>query len=143
MRVILFIWIGLSVGVWAGLSRSGTGIVTDSVTQLQWQDDYSDNGGQIQQLDWKGAIEYCEALDLGGYSDWRLPNKNELLSIVDYTKANPAISSAFQNTASSDYWTSTTNENSTSTAWDISFFNSRLVHGYKFNSSYIRCVRGN
>lgn len=30
------------------------------------------------------AIEYCENLELGGFTDWHLPNINELLSLRDY-----------------------------------------------------------
>ena len=31
----------------------------------------------------------CGSLNLGGYSDWRLPTKKELMSIVDYSIPYP------------------------------------------------------
>ena len=40
---------------------------------------------------WEQAFTYCENFTLGGYSDWRLPNRNELQSIVDYSRYNPSI----------------------------------------------------
>lgn len=46
--------------------------------QLMWT--LKDNGHDIN---WKGAQQYCQGLQLGGYSDWRLPHLVELESIVD------------------------------------------------------------
>ena len=69
-------------------------------------------------------MTYCENLTLpaGGYSDWRLPNRNELQSIVDYSRYNPAIDTTyFPGTVASYYWSSTTYAYSTSIAWNVYF----------------------
>ena len=34
-------------------------------------------------IDWEGAIAYCEELDLGGFTDWRLPAIEVLESLYD------------------------------------------------------------
>jgi len=132
--------LGLSAFLFADFSRSG-GVVTDSATSLQWQDDYSDNGGSIKTTSWTTAIDYCEALSLGGHTDWRLPNKNELLSIVDYGTYNPAISPIFQNTSSNFYWSSTTNANYASDAWVVFFYTGYTGDSAKADTLYVRCVR--
>jgi len=116
-------------------------VVTDSATLLQWQDDYSDNGGSIKNTTWTTAIDYCETLSLGGYTDWRLPNKKELLSIVDYGTYNPAISPIFQNTSSSNYWPSTSYAYGTSYAWIVDFYNGLTFRNDKTNAYTVRCVR--
>ncbi len=80
----------------------GNGIVRDNATGLEWQ---QAEGGNWT---WGSALSYCEGLSLGGYSDWRLPNMNELESIVDNTRVNPAINTAyFPNVYSASYWSST------------------------------------
>jgi hypothetical protein len=56
-----------------------------------------------------------------GYNDWRVPNMKELVSILDFENASPAVSSAFNNacaggctvltcscTGAAYYWSSTT-----------------------------------
>jgi hypothetical protein len=78
--------------IYAGVTKDGD-IVTDNDTSLIWED-----GSTIAKKNWSEAISYCESLELGGYDDWRLPNKNELLSIVDYSKISPAIKDGFVNT---------------------------------------------
>ena len=142
MRVILLIMIGLSVALMAELTRDATaGVVTDSTTGLEWQD----NEVGIT-TDWQGAIDRCEELTLGTHSDWRLPNVNELKSIVDRGKVEPAIKDGFEHTSSSDYWSSTTNEGSKNRAWSV-IFHSGYVRGNNdkvpdhFPGSYVRCVR--
>ncbi len=52
-------------------------VVTDTATSLMWQ--RKDAGKSMTH---KEAVEYCEALKLGGYDDWRLPNIDELRSLV-------------------------------------------------------------
>jgi hypothetical protein len=145
-KKILLVLIGVSVLSLADMSRDAVGIVTDSATGLQWQDDYSDNGDVIKRANWKDAIGYCNELSLGGHNDWRLPNINELLSIVDYTKYNPAIDDSFQNVTPNrwkNYWSSTTIVNYPSHAWDVDFRNGYNSFNDKSASytSVVRCVR--
>jgi len=145
MRQILLIIIGLSsltVAQEAPQFTKANGVVTDSKTTLEWQDDYSDNGGNIKSATWADAIDYCEALSLNGKDDWRLPNKNELLSIVDYGRYHPAISPVFENTISDgNYWMSTTYAVSTDDAWSIFFWYGLTDFGNKNDNNYVRCVR--
>ncbi len=57
------------------------GTITDTNTGLMWI--------QTQKAihsNWEEAIQYCETLSFAGYDDWRLPNINELHSLVDYSK---------------------------------------------------------
>jgi hypothetical protein len=73
-----------------------------------WQQ--SDDG---ERREWAEALAYCEALDLAGYDDWRLPNSKALQGIVDYDRTSfPAIdASAFtisEDGETLDFWTSTT-----------------------------------
>ncbi len=127
--------------IYADFTRSN-GIVTDNKTSLQWQDDYSDNGGSIKEATWIDAINYCENLSLGGYSDWRLPNIKELLSIADRSRYNPAIDSLFQKVTSDGYWSATANANRIGYAWIVYFNDGYSNYRYKFGTRYVRCVRG-
>ena len=140
MRAILLLMIGLSTSLLADFSRSN-GVVTDNTTGLQWQNDYSDNGGDIKYAKWTDAIAYCEDLTLGGHSDWRLPNKKELLSIVDYGGYNSSIDTVFTHTSSGYYWSSTTHASFTGYAWIVGFNYGYTSHGVKSVDRYVRCVR--
>jgi len=111
-------------------------IVKDSVTKLEWQDD-----NITDTMEWQEAIEYCESLELGGYDDWRLPNINELKTIIDRSRYNPAIISAFEHTSSGNYWSSTTYEDYHDFAWNVYFYSGRVYNGSKGNDIYVRCVR--
>jgi hypothetical protein len=48
-------------------------------------------GSSPDEMPWSAAPGYCEALEVGGYSDWRLPTIIELRSIVDFARTDPAI----------------------------------------------------
>ena len=131
----------------SALSRNDTTkIVTDTTTGLQWQDDIA---AEQTKQNWIGAIDYCEEiLVLGGYNDWRLPNINELLSILDYTRYKPTIDlqvfqhTAFEDTHFSNYWSSTTDAGNTYFAWVVAFdYGSAYGKNKDFNR-YVRCVRG-
>jgi len=135
MKKILLCLIIVSGVLQADFSRSSSGVVTDSVTGLEWQDDV-----ESQMMDWQNAIDYCEALPLDG-ANWRLPNIRELSSIVDDTKYNPTISSVFVNTISNGYWSSTTDANYTDNAWVVYFSSAYQSNSGKSDYYYVRCVR--
>ncbi len=100
---------------------SGNGTITDNATGLTWMQFDSGTG-----MNWEAALSYCEALDYGGASDWRLPNVKELQSLVDYsrspdTSGSAAIDPLFQVTSITNeagqsdypfYWSSTTHAGS-------------------------------
>lgn len=69
-------------------------IVIDSVTGLMWQKSPDTNGdGSIlsdDKLTYEDAINYCEALSLGGYSDWQLPDIQQLYSLIIFTGTDPS-----------------------------------------------------
>ncbi|MEA3315591.1 MAG: DUF1566 domain-containing protein, partial [Campylobacterota bacterium] len=110
--------------------------VTDNTTGLIWQD-----GSDIPSLDWEGAVDYCENLEFAGQNDWRLPNRNELYSIVDLDNYNPAINSEFKNIQNNDYYWSSTSYSS-SYAWGVYFYYGYSYFYYKSYTNCVRCVRG-
>ncbi|MBR4489582.1 DUF1566 domain-containing protein [bacterium] len=84
-------------------AESEGNVIFDAGTNLYWQKD------SAQADTWKEALSYCENLEYAGYDDWRLPNKNELLSLVDYSKAGTEaeILSSFPGMTPDIFWTST------------------------------------
>ena len=117
---------------------NGDGTITDSSTGLIWQ-----QTGPSDSMIWEKALAYCEGLNLGGFSDWRLPTIKELKSLVDDSRNNPAINiSYFLNTVSSFYWSSTTYANGTNGAWGVSFDDGGDFYYGKNSSHYVRADRG-
>jgi hypothetical protein len=115
---------------------NGNGTVTHNLTKLMWQKE-NDN----TKRNWDDAITYCEGLSLGGYDDWRLPNIEELKSIID-ERNNPAINTtSFPNTKPSYYWSSTTNAYGTTDAWFVNFYGGSVYYYGKSGNGYVRCVR--
>ncbi len=127
--------IGLSIVANADFTKSGN-IVTDNATGLQWQDDEVGND-----MEWEEAIRHCEELELDDYSDWRLPNINELKTIVDRSRYRPTIVEEFEHTNSNSYWSSTTYDDNKYRAWPVSFYSGNTESYIKDNSLYVRCVR--
>jgi len=127
-------------GSLGNLVINGDGTVTNTATGLMWQQATAPGT-----YTWEQALTYCENLTLADKSDWRLPNRNELQSIVDYNRVNPAIDTTFfSGTVASFYWSSTTNGNDTDGgAWLVHFADG-YVYGYggKSGNYYVRAVRG-
>ncbi|MBR4531837.1 DUF1566 domain-containing protein [bacterium] len=112
----------------------GDEVVKDSVTGLMWQKTYEDSVKKFAD-----ALSTCEDLDYAGFTDWRLPNKNELASIANYAKYRPA--SDFPGMPNWTFRTSTTDTKTNSSAWYV-IFSESIVNPYaKTNSDSVRCVR--
>jgi pimeloyl-ACP methyl ester carboxylesterase len=120
--------------------------VFDSITCLEWQRSAADISGDgvPDAMTWQSALSYTEGLSLEGADDWRLPDINELASIVDYSRNYPAIDTAvFPDTVSSSFWSSTTNAlYNTRYAWEIGFDRGLGRYNYKGYNGYVRAVRG-
>jgi len=115
---------------------NGDATITDNVTGLMWQADSSST-----HMTWEAARQYCPMATTGKHSDWRLPTRIELLSLVNYAKQSggPAIAYIFN--TRSGHWSSSSYAGSSSLAWYVSF-----AEGY--SSSYdktfmldVLCVR--
>lgn len=70
--------------------------------------------------------------------DWRLPDRNELMSVVDYNRTDPAVdTNYFSGVTASDYWSSTTVSftDYTSNAWVVDFRDGRITSSDKDDSN--------
>ena len=71
--------------------------VVDHATGLMWHGCPAGKSGATCELGalapktWKDALAWCEASDWNSHTDWRLPSRAELLSIVDYRGSHPAL----------------------------------------------------
>ncbi|MCP4287360.1 MAG: DUF1566 domain-containing protein, partial [Gammaproteobacteria bacterium] len=116
--------------------------VTDTETGLIWQhcslgQTGSDcSGGSANTYNWQQALQAASA-------PWRLPNINELESIVEDKCFDPAINpTIFPNTVSSNYWSASPNANYSNNAWYVYFRNGGSYYGYsKSDIKYVRRVR--
>ena len=93
-------------------TNNSNGTITDNVTGLMWQ---QADGGEMTI---ENAVSYCDNLVLGGFSDWRLPTKQESMSILNLDKNNPALNTVyFTNTNAEYWWTSTVNYANPNSIW--------------------------
>ena len=76
-----------------------------------------------------------------GHSDWRLPTADELYSIVDGMRLNPAIDPVVGPTKPSVYWSSSTYQDDPGRAWSAFFAFGATTTSSKAFSSYVRAVR--
>lgn len=113
---------------------NGKVVVTDNTTGLLWTKEYLSYSGIS--LTWKMALDHCANLNYAGYSDWRLPNINELNTLIDYSKHDPA--SSFPGVPSYFFWSSTS---SFENLWSTDSYSGITSWGGKSGNSYARCVR--
>lgn len=115
----------------------GNGTVTDKQTGLMWQ---QRDDGEI--MDWYAAKSYSKNLVLSGFTDWRLPDIDELKSLIK-NGVSPTIDSVyFPGTQMSHFWSSTSYIFNSSFAWIVGFSAGLVAYRYKTLAYYVRCVRG-
>ncbi len=113
-------------------------VVQDNQTGLQWSGTLSD-----ELLDYAGAEKACQALDLAGHGDWRLPTRPELESLLDLTRHKPAIDTGFfPDTRTDDwYWTSTPCAWSSGASWCVAFDGGGVSGDDRGYRCFVRAVR--
>ena len=136
----------------ARFTDNNNGTITDNITGLMWKKctiGLSGSGctsGSATSMDWSTALNTCEADFTNGHVDWRLPNRIELLSLVDIrsTVSNAAIDPTyFPNTVKDNYASSTTYQifAQATKAWGVDFTNGVSLGVSKSSTFYTRCVR--
>ncbi len=117
-------------------SDESNGEVMDNLTGLVWTKDAYAPGpsacSPAAMKTWQEALDYVKCLNTQnylGHNDWRLPNRKELMSLVDFSH-DLALPSGhpFTNVQRNDYWSSTTYANNTGNAWGF-----RVSYGYPTN----------
>ncbi len=125
-------------------AANGDIVTVDNVTGLMWAT--ADNGAGCNfgnQTDWEAAIDWAEGLNFAGYSDWKLPNRRQLESLVDSGTSGPAINTAyFPRTPSVNYWSGSTRASDTTYAWYVNFGSGIVSYMSKTNTNDVRAVRG-
>jgi pimeloyl-ACP methyl ester carboxylesterase len=110
--------------------------VTDNLTGLMWAKNANlPNGTRT----WYQAIDFCNDLNLCGYTDWRLPSVNELESLINANEANSATwlnAQGFTNVQAFDYWSSTTFAYYPDFAWIVYMWSGFVYGDGKSNSYY-------
>lgn len=135
-------------GMWPSLANSGCNaditaeapiarytvageLVSDTYTGLMWKKcseglSGSDCAtGAAVSLSWQDALKRVATVNSSGslgHSDWRLPNRNELASLVERQCVSPAINfTIFPGTPAQGFWTSTPYALNGILAWNVGF----------------------
>ena len=130
---------------------NGDGTVTDTVMGLMWdQCSQGQSGaacatGAASFMSWSAALSTAvtaNSANYKGHNDWRLPNKNELETLVVLTNPNPTIDlTAFPATPQNNYWSSTTETSFPANAWYVDA-DGRTYPEFKVYDFAVRLVRG-
>ena len=114
---------------------NSNGTITDNLTGLIWlknancpgtSTDWFTAVGDVVQLNTDGTMNGNNCGDTSNagshQSDWRLPNRNELTSLLDLGTFHLAVPAGHPlNFVASFYWSSTTYANSSDNAWIVNF----------------------
>lgn len=133
----------------ADFTDNGDATVTHNLTGLMWKqcaEGLSGAGcatGTATLMNWSSALSVAASDTTAGYSDWRLPNQGELLSIVETCGFSPAINTTlFPNTPLSAYWSASSYVLTPAAAWVLDPSDGASGLSGKTNNSYVRLVRG-
>jgi len=119
-------------------------IVLDRLTGLMW----TRNANLAEYpMTWPEALDFVTGMNRDcalGFSDWRLPSRRELRSLVSHRTRKPALpeNHPFINVFLGWYWTSTSAAISPAHAWYLHLEGARMFYGGKDQSYLAWPVRG-
>lgn len=149
-------------GATRSYTDNGNGTITDHGTGLTWEKLDDANTGGIHDKDntylWFFALEKVFTLNesaFAGHTDWRLPNRKELESLLVYESADSTLDPVFDTactlgcttatcscTLPAAYWSSSTSDRAPTEAWSVDFGDGSTLHDAKTTSNAVRAVRG-
>lgn len=159
----------LELGLVHAFTDNGDGTITDYTTGLMWEK--KDDSGGVHDASnlysWSTgtntmngtiATTFLATLNGGGgfagHTDWRIPNRFELETLLNLGAAEPSVHDAFSVgcspgctatmcncTIAGNYWSSSTLVTAPSIAWLVSFDYTAVNTGLKTATGYARAVR--
>jgi hypothetical protein len=119
------------------------GVVVDRLTGLEW----TQNGNLAEfPVRWQEALDHVAAMNeekAFAHSDWRLPSRRELRSLMSHQTKKPALPEGhpFTNVFLGWYWTSTTAAINPAYAWYVHMEGARMFYGNKDQFALLWPVR--
>ncbi|MCI8857019.1 MAG: DUF1566 domain-containing protein [Clostridiaceae bacterium] len=128
---------------------AGARMIHDRNTGLFWElkspeaGSVNDCGARYTFAECGAYLSRLNAARFGGFDDWRLPNRDELRSLMDYGREDCALDPAvFENAPVGDYWTKNVHKKQPWFAWTIfSGFGCAVVKSME-SRQYVMAVRG-
>ena len=122
----------------------------DADNHYTWYDSNPEtNGGYAgtpgDGTDTEDFIYALNGAKFGSFSAWRVPTIDELFSIVDRCRLNPAINTAYFPNTITDFeemYFSSNTINNNNQAYGVWYSEGELGYPHKFQSSHVRAVRG-
>jgi hypothetical protein len=134
--------------------KTTSGLRSQNHSYTWYRSDTASNGGSAGtpsggscatagHCDTEKFVQDVNAAGLCGRSDWRMPSRNELVSMVDYGKSTPPAvdSDWFPNTPASNFWSASALAGSSGLAWDVDFYFGYADYGSKSGYGQVRLVR--
>ena len=95
---------------------------------------------------WNEAITECEKSTSGGFSDWRLPNINELATLMNFEKSDPSADFPYPENIPVYFWSSTTQKSDIEYSPGVSIYSSGEIKnlektGGSDSQNHVVCVR--
>jgi hypothetical protein len=119
--------------------------VSDNLTGLMWSRNANRPGGART---WQQALDYVASVNSGsglcGYFDWRLPNVNELESLVhaDWPDTSDWLNTqGFELVQEANYWSSSTSVDDRDYAWAVGLWDGYLFPYAKNYEYFVWPVR--
>ena len=132
MKKIILIGLSLSIFLLAENFEKRDSFIYDKTTELLWEEMPSKNS-----MNWNEAMKHCTSQKL------RLPNLNELSSLLDYSTVALATRTNKIHFISYDqYWTSSPYKDSSSIVWNVNIYGGSNGTSKKEEKGYVICVDG-
>lgn len=122
--------------------------VLDKQTGLVWARNASYDKKAIT---WQDAVEFSKDTDIGGKTGWRLPDRDEFITLLDTSQSNPALPEGHPfilsgvkqqgGAGTSNFWTSTEYGSDKESVWVIEIKVGRVRDDLKVFDAKVWLVR--
>ena len=137
--------------IWEGKPVSGTRAATKTYTnydrascEQKWNFGKPINPTRMEVDASTNSIGYVKAVNasaLCGFTDWRLPTKDELFGIVDKSQSPTIDNTWLPNTQTRGYWTSSHYAEYSFSVWSVYFYDGGVHYGGRYGYGAVRLVR--